>query len=453
MGSLTEKQVLNARLPAGKAELLLSDGDGLFLRLREGKAGTAKSWIHRFMLKGVVHKSTLGSYPELGLAQARQQVFESSKLIQAGQDPVAVKKAAAAQEHAAAVIQKMDAAPLTVKELGEAWLSKYAAVKHLDAGYSRAVFVNHVYPVLGKVQLDLLRVRHIVGLLDALHATGKTRTCGIVLSHLRQAVQWGMIREYIAGDVTSGLKATDWGGRGNKRKRRLSHSEIKALHYLVPLSSLAERWQHAIWLILAVGTRVEETLLAEVSQVDLVAKRWVIPAVNQKKVQSAEEQEEHIIDLHPFALKQMESLITLAGKGKYLFPSRLKERGETPANEKTLTHAVGDRQTDSPKTGRTQQSNELKLEGGPWTPHDLRRTMATQMGELRVRPDVIDRCLNHAVGGLVQQTYQHQEVRDLMSEAWAAWNDKLTSLLAEAARDEALGDSLREAAQARRTKE
>jgi hypothetical protein len=33
--------------------------------------------------------------------------------------------------------------------------------------------------------------------------------------------------------------------------------------------------------------------------------------------------------------------------------------------------------------------------GGGWTPHDLRRTGATMMGELGVMGEGIERCLNH----------------------------------------------------------
>jgi integrase len=52
----------------------------------------------------------------------------------------------------------------------------------------------------------------------------------------------------------------------------------------------------------------------------------------------------------------------------------------------------------------------LLLTGGEWTPHDLRRTAATLMGELGVRPDVIERTLNHIEQNRMSRIYQRQSL-------------------------------------------
>lgn len=222
MGTLTDRQVQLSKLPSGKTEQYLSDGNGLCLRLRTSRDGsTAKYWVLRYMMDLLARKLGLGSYPDISLADARKLAHKANTLIQAGTDPIGVKAAEAAVRHAETVAQSLGDRPETLSELGAKWLALYATKKHTDTRYSAAVFKNHIDPVLGKVRLELLRARHVSGLLDAIHSKGASRTCGVVLSHLRQAIQWGMTREYIAGDITAGLKGSEWGGKGKMRDRTL----------------------------------------------------------------------------------------------------------------------------------------------------------------------------------------------------------------------------------------
>jgi integrase len=59
----------------------------------------------------------------------------------------------------------------------------------------------------------------------------------------------------------------------------------------------------------------------------------------------------------------------------------------------------------------------------PWVIHDLRRTCITGMGELRVRPDVIELIVNHAGGHRagVAGTYNLSEMMDERRKALARW--------------------------------
>ena len=60
-----------------------------------------------------------------------------------------------------------------------------------------------------------------------------------------------------------------------------------------------------------------------------------------------------------------------------------------------------------------------------WTLHDLRRSVATGMGDLGVQPHVIEAALNHASGhkagvaGIYQRSLHEKEVREALT-LWAA---------------------------------
>lgn len=60
--------------------------------------------------------------------------------------------------------------------------------------------------------------------------------------------------------------------------------------------------------------------------------------------------------------------------------------------------------------------------------HDLRRTAATIMGDLGIRPEVIDRCLNHKEQNKVRRTYQRYSYQPEMKEAWQLLGQRLEAL-------------------------
>lgn len=65
---LTPLEIKNAKLPEGKAETALNDGDGLYLIITENR----KRWRYRYGLNGKMFKQWLGEYPKVTLAQARK---------------------------------------------------------------------------------------------------------------------------------------------------------------------------------------------------------------------------------------------------------------------------------------------------------------------------------------------------------------------------------------------
>jgi integrase len=65
----------------------------------------------------------------------------------------------------------------------------------------------------------------------------------------------------------------------------------------------------------------------------------------------------------------------------------------------------------------------------PFTSHDLRRSMATWLGEQEsCEPHVIDRMLNHADTSVTSVHYNHAKLRKPAARWWQAWADYLTGL-------------------------
>ena len=64
-----------------------------------------------------------------------------------------------------------------------------------------------------------------------------------------------------------------------------------------------------------------------------------------------------------------------------------------------------------------------------WTPHDLRRTFATGLGELGVLPHIIEKCLNHKLEGILA-TYQRGDHMAEREAAFLLWGRTIDALLA-----------------------
>lgn len=81
MGFLTDLQICTAT-PQAK-EYLISDGDGLSLRVRPA----SKGWLYRYKADKKQFKIGLGSYPVVTLAMARDKAREANALRAQGIDP------------------------------------------------------------------------------------------------------------------------------------------------------------------------------------------------------------------------------------------------------------------------------------------------------------------------------------------------------------------------------
>lgn len=96
--------VKTAKLPQGKRELLLNDGNSLYLRVREH----SKTWIIRRKFMGRVSVDTVGHYPDVSLKDARLVAAE-----RAGQGGSSTTVKTLVEKYQAEVISKHKRPELT----------------------------------------------------------------------------------------------------------------------------------------------------------------------------------------------------------------------------------------------------------------------------------------------------------------------------------------------------
>lgn len=447
---LTDAKLRNAT--RARDGLYVSDGGGLRFRLldpsRNHPRGARLAYFDFKLADGAGGRTNgalwLGTIGEpfrdvdgtvrpFTLADARAARDAARLLVKKGIDPRTQRKVE--ELEAVEELRKRKSELEGRRTFGQAfaaWREQYLAAHRKDGGdYVQAMFERHVLPRLRDVPLADLRRGPVVEVLDAVTAAGNRRSANVLLALIRQFSRWAMARDWMTADPTQAVSRLQVGGKEKPRQRSLSRIEIVALRDALPSSGLPERLQRAIWVILATGCRVGELSGARKAEFDVRQRVWEIPETKSGR--------SHLVHLSEFAMGHVTWLIAAAGDSDYLLPGRGAEEdsaddratavGDRPLNDKAIAKAVGDRQRQRPLKGRAKASDALVLPRGKWTPHDLRRTMASRMREdLRISSDVVERCLNHAPAQLVG-TYQVGELLAERREAFERWGAELELLM------------------------
>ncbi len=419
-------------LTAVDANRSLSDTGGLTGRVRLKQSGVIVVGFeyryrrqHRADGQSTHRTIGVGIWPDESLRNIRKRRDAIRVQIEQGQDPLDIKNAqklvskAEVAEATASAQNRLDTIAqaqkrMTVSNLFDRW-EALALTSRKDKGSEiRRMFNKDVLPDLGTMAVEDIKKRHIAAMLDKVRERGVGRMVNLMLAQVRQMFRFALSRDWIEADPTATLRKADFGGKDVERDRVLIEAEIKELMLKMPDAKLQPQTKAAIWLMLATCCRVGELSQAKWVDLDLEGKRWRIPAANAKN------QREHFVALSDFAIHHFKAIKEVQTSAVWIFPaSKMDDNGnQSHIDEKAITKQVRDRQRVKPLKGRTKVSGVLLLGGGTWTPHDLRRTGATIMGEVGVDGDVIERCLNHIEPNRIKRTYQRQRTDAAKASAW-----------------------------------
>lgn len=425
---LTDTKVRNAK-PAER-EFFLSDGDGLFLRIRPNGD---KLWIFRYSFGDARKKISLGSYPAVSLSRARTEAASLRDALAQHIDPQTERSARIAAELARATALAAQNDRPSVRDLFEQW-ARTDLVRRKDGGAEvRRSMEKDALPKIGQILLDDIKKGDITRVTDAILERGVSRTAKVVLSYMRQMFRFAVVRDMIDSDPTSAISKKSIGGADIECDRTLSPAEIQQLDTAMSQSKLKPAAQHALWIMLATGCRIGELSSSKWSHVDFSARTWWIPPEHSKNGRA------HTIHLSEFARMHFQALMgppqtngDSAGSTKqstWVLPGRGLSM---PLSSKTITKQVADRQRIDMKRLQKRigkkHAQSLVLSGGRWTPHDLRRTAATMMVAMGTLPEVAERCLNHTEENRLKRTYQRHSYEAEMREAWDRLGMQLQSL-------------------------
>lgn len=397
MPSLTVTAIKAAK-PNKAKDRFLSDGDGLFLKV----AGNGnKSYVFRYTYGSRRRLMTIGSYPELELAKARQKHLEARQILKSGADPLQINRAA----------QQAFKAAMTVEQSGEEWLRRVIEKQFKKPQEVRRMLAMDVYPLIGKYLAKDITSREAAIVINKVVDRGSPVQANRVLRTLKKLFAYAVEQSYIASNpVTMTIKGA--GGKEHSRNRNLSLDEITTVLTEFETTTAKTSWQvrNILKLLILTAQRSGEVCGMEWRHIDLDRSIWTLPKEITKSDRS------HVVHLSLQATRILESVKPLTGTDRYVFTS--KKNHDRHIETRSLSQALRKKLTDI----------ALK-EIVSFTPHDLRRTATTRMADMGVAPHVIEKLLNHVMTGAMG-VYNRADYYPERKEALSLWGNRVDQLMA-----------------------
>lgn len=394
MGKLTDVQIRNwikTGNPTAKA-----DGDGLTFTL--SAKGTA-AWVLRYRFGGKARELTIGRYPDITLAKARELAAEARVEIQQGRD--------VAREKQKATIQR--AAAKTLRELAADYMSK--AFPHLAANtikQRRHHIEGVILPKLGSLPAREVMTADVVALVEAV-GKKSVNVAELVFTAVSEIFKHGLARHIVTANPCAGISVSAICGKPEPKRQRLKLTEDELRVILPALPGIGAENALAVKIQLATCVRLGELTKAEWAHVDFDRAEWFIPDQNSKTGRG------FTIPLPPAVVGWFRELEPFACGSRFVLPARQVRRtrnygGEVHFEQRAMNamlHKLCEKLGDKVRR---------------FTPHDLRSTARSHLAALGVNILVAERCLNHSLGGLIAIYDQH----DYMIERRAGlelWTD------------------------------
>lgn len=327
----------------------------------------------------------------------------------------------------------------TVRDVADIWMRDIIGREYKRPETMQEMLDRHVLPALGGMRIDRVRRAHVSEPISALVRADKRVTANRALLTIKKLFRFAHERGYIEADPVAVLTRKAAGGKEKSRTRNLSFDEVAVVArvFWSPAFFADAITRHLLQLVLLTGQRVGETALMEWTHIDFDAQEWRIPAANTKS------ERDHVVHLSPQAVDVLREMQRHTSLRRHVFES---PRTERPIDPHSLARVIGrlfddpDASTDPKKRGAKPKAQRKhrrikRPDGRPtlfgtmevFTPHDLRRTMASRLGDLGHAPHVIEKCLGHAFDGVLA-VYQHSEWMPERCAAFESWGRKVEEL-------------------------
>lgn len=450
MAKLTVKEIVAAKAQDKPYKLTVERG--LYLRIA---TNGEKRWLVRYMINGQQKEARLpkpfgndgaGFMPLADAISENARIQSLSRksidFLEQEAEEVEIKKRA---------IEEAKTKELTFQNLFDLWI-KDGVSRSDNNAYLIGSFNRHALPALGNIKILQLSEPHLLKLYRSLVEAQKFATALELSKDIKQMFCWAEKRKPWRSLLADGNPSDLVNIRNilpknytKERDRILSLEELRKLNQIFidmgqvyqnsenktyARRPLKVETQIAIWICLGTLSRIGELMKARWENVNLDNRTWHIPALDTKG--QAGKKNAQTIYLSDFVLEKFRHLQKLTGDSEWLFPARYKDGHVC---EKSASKQVGDRQVAFKSRTKTlkcrAESNCLVVGNVEWTIHDMRRTGATLMQQLKTPREIINLCQNHVIGSKVDRHYLHYDYLEEKKEAWCKLGKYLESTLNE----------------------
>lgn len=350
------------------------------------------TWIYAYRYQNKQRSLTLGSYPDVSLADARIKATEARKTLNNGIDPNQAKKEQK---------QIIDESIL-FKTLALEWMdSRKDVIKEPTYKRDMSVFEKDLFPMLGNSPIDQIKGKDVLEAVKRIEERGAQemakRAIPLTGRVFRYAIRKGIIENDPTPHLHEALKP-----RKVKNMARLDISEFPAFLQRMDKYHGNILIKSALQFMTLTFVRTAELRNMEWSELDFDSNEWRIPADKMKMALP------HIVPLSKQAIEILETLKPITGNKQYVFYNHSTAK---PLSSNGILCAI-----------------RVMGYHGKMTGHGFRGLASTTLHEQGYMHDAIEIQLAHKVGNAVSQAYnhaQHLKYRAKMMQDWADYIDSL----------------------------
>jgi integrase len=381
---LSELRVRTVK-PAAK-RIKLFDERGLYLEVAP-KGG--KWWRLKYRYGGKDKRLSLGVYPDVGLAAARERRDAARKLLADGVDPGQRRKENAANNFEA---------------VAREWFGKFGsgwAPGHQQR--AMRLFERDIFPLIGTRSIAELKAPDILTVIRRIELRDAVDTAHRALGSCSQVFRYGVATGRCESDPSRDLRGALPPKNGSHFAATIEPTALAGILRAMDgyEGTLAVRC--ALRLAPLVFVRPGELRHAEWKDIDLEGAQWSYMVTKTKTP--------HIVPLSTQAVAILRELHPVTAGGRYVFPGA--RTAARPMSDNTILAAM----------------RRLGIGKEEMCGHGLRAVARTTLDEvLGVRPDFIEHQLAHAVrdpNGRAYNRTAHLVERRLMMQQWSDHLDAL----------------------------
>lgn len=350
---------------------------GFGLRVTENGV---KAWTVLYRYQGYLRRLTIGRYPQISLADAREVANRALRDAHLGTDPAAAKQDS----------KRAD----TFADLGAEYIERHAKPRKRTWENDQWKLDRYLLPAWRNRKAKEITRHDVIVLLDGIEAP--------IMANRVRALVSKMFNFAIGRGITETNPAyrVPRSGQEHQRDRVLSENEIKTLW--AALDNEPPKIAAAFRLALLTAQRKGEVLGMVWNEVDLDTGWWTIPAERAKNRLT------HRVPLAPQAAEILRDLLIDANGASQVFPS----------NKRGLSLA-----------SLQKPIRRLKASSGiDFKFHDLRRTAASHMTGIGIDRLVVSKILNHVERSITAVYDRHSYDREKQA-ALLKWDRRIAEII------------------------
>lgn len=373
-----------------------ADAHGLYV---ETFPNGSKLWRWKYRYVGNEKKLTLGAWPEVSLAKARELHHKARQLLAEGIDPSMQRK----KQKAAALFDTGN----SFKTLGQEYIDKkMISENRAPATVKKALwFLELLSPAIGNMPITEVDPQMLLAALRKLEAKGNYETAKKCRSFASRVFRYGIWTGRCKHDPAAALMGALITPKAKHYAAILEPSKLGGLLRAIDGFEGYLITQYALRIAPHVFVRPGELRHAEWAEIDLEAGIWRIPAGKMKV------RRPHAVPLSKQVLAYFRELQNISGKNGYVFPSL--NTPKRPMSENTINAAL----------------RRMGFGKDEVTAHGFRATASTLLNESGLwNPDAIERALAHGDSDAVRGAYSrgnYWEERVKMAQWWSDYLDKV----------------------------